>query len=91
MFVTTLGKAYWLKVYEIPEGTRTSKGKAIINLIKVDPEEQIKAMLTVKEADIDRDDLYITMATQNGYIKKTCLSAFKNLRKGGIRSIKIEE
>jgi len=90
-FFSDKGTMYWLNVYEIPEGTRTGKGKAIINLIKVDPGEQIKAMLTVKEADVERDDLYITMATQNGYIKKTCLSAFKNLRKGGIRSIKIEE
>ena len=90
-FFSDKGTMYWLNVYEIPEGTRTGKGKAIINLIKVDPGEQIKAMLTVKEADVERDDLYITMATQNGYIKKTSLSAFKNLRKGGIRAINIEE
>ena len=90
-FFSDKGTMYWLNVYEIPEGSRTGKGKAIINLIKVDPGEQIKAMLTVKEADVERDDLYITMATQNGYIKKTCLSAYKNLRKGGIRSINIEE
>jgi DNA gyrase subunit A len=90
-FFSDKGTMYWLNVYEIPEGTRTGKGKAIINLIKVDPGEQIKAMLTVKEADVERDDLYITMATQNGYIKKTSLSAFKNLRKGGIRAISIED
>ena len=90
-FFSDKGTMYWLNVYDIPEGTRTGRGKAIINLIKVDPGEQIKAMLTVKEADVDRNDLYITMATKNGYIKKTCLSAFKNLRKGGIRSIKIED
>ncbi len=90
-FFSDKGTMYWLNVYEIPEGTRTGRGKAIINLIKVDPGEQIKAMLTVKADDVDRDDLYITMATQNGYIKKTCLSAYKNLRKGGIRAIKIEE
>ncbi len=91
LFFSDKGTMYWLNVYEIPEGTRTGRGKAIINLIKVDPGEQIKAMLTVKTADIERDDLFITMATQNGYIKKTCLSAYKNLRKGGIRAIKIEE
>ena len=90
-FFSDKGTMYWLNVYDIPEGSRTGRGKAIINLIKVDPGEQIKAMLTVKGADVDRDDLYITMATKNGYIKKTCLSAFKNLRKGGIRSIKIED
>ena len=76
-FFSDKGTLYWLNVYEIPEGSRTGKGKAIINLIKVDPGEQIKAMLTVKKEDVDRDDLYITMATQNGYIKKTSLSAFK--------------
>ncbi len=90
-FFSDKGTMYWLNVYEIPEGSRTGKGKAIINLIKVDPGEQIKAMLTVKHDDVERDDLFITMATKNGYIKKTCLSAFKNLRKGGIRAISIED
>ena len=90
-FFTDKGTMHWLNVYEIPEGSRTGKGKAIINLIKVDPGEQIKAMLTVKKEDVERDDLYVTMATQNGYIKKTSLSAFKNLRKGGIKAVTIEE
>ncbi|MCP4179868.1 MAG: DNA gyrase subunit A [bacterium] len=90
-FFTDKGSMYWLNVYEIPEGSRTSKGKAIINLIKVDPGEQVKAMLTVKQEDMTEDNLYVTMATKNGYIKKTLLSAFKNLRKGGIRAISIED
>jgi len=90
-FFTDKGSMYWLNVYEIPEGSRTSRGKAIINLIKVDPGEQVKAMLTVKSEDMTEDNLYITMSTKNGYIKKTLLSAFKNLRKGGIRAISIDE
>ncbi|HJO94732.1 MAG TPA: DNA gyrase subunit A [Victivallales bacterium] len=90
-FFTDKGSMYWLNVYEIPEGSRTSKGKAIINLIKVEPGEQVKAMLTVKQEDMTEDNLYVTMATKNGYIKKTLLSAFKNLRKGGIRAISIED
>lgn len=90
-FFTDKGNMHWLYAYEIPEGSRTSMGKAIINLIKVETGEQVKALLTVKEQDVERDDLYITMATKKAYIKKTSLSAFKNLRKTGIRSIIIEE
>jgi len=90
-FFTDKGNMHWLYAYEIPEGSRTSMGKAIINLIKVEPGEQVKALLTVKEQDVERDDLYIVMATKNAYIKKTPLSAFKNLRKTGIRAITIEE
>ena len=90
-FFTDKGNMHWLYAYEIPEGSRTSMGKAIVNLIKVEPGEQVKALLTVKKEDVERDDLYITMATKDGYIKKTSLSAFKNLRKTGIRAITIEE
>ena len=91
LFFTNTGNMYWLNVYEIPEGSRTGKGKAVINLIRVEPGEQIQAMVTVKKEDMERDDLYVTMAAKTGYIKKTPLSAFKNLRKGGIRAITIEE
>lgn len=90
-FFTDKGNMHWLYAYEVPEGSRTSKGKAIINLIKVDPGEQVKSLLTVRKDDVERDDLYITMATKNGLIKKTMLSAFKHLRKGGIRAISIED
>jgi len=90
-FFTDKGNMHWLYAYEVPEGSRTSKGKAIINLIKVDPGEQVKSLLTVKKDDVERNDLYITMATRNGLVKKTMLSAFKHLRKGGIRAISIEE
>lgn len=90
-FFTDRGNMHWLYAYEIPEGSRTSKGKAIINLIKVEPGEQVKSLLTVRKDDVERDDLFITMATRNGLVKKTVLSAFKHLRKGGIRAISIEE
>jgi len=90
-FFSDKGTMYWLYVYEIPEGQRTGKGKAIINLIKVEPGELIKAMITVSEKDLEREDMYVVMATKDGVIKKTVLSAFKNLRKTGIRALNIEE
>jgi DNA gyrase subunit A len=91
LFFTDKGTMHWLNVYEIPEGQRAGKGKAIINLIKVEPSELIKAMITVKKDEIDRDDLYVMMATRNGVIKKTPLSAFKNLRKAAIKALKIDD
>ncbi|HBM15729.1 MAG TPA: DNA gyrase subunit A [Lentisphaeria bacterium] len=90
-FFTDKGNMHWLYAYEIPEGSRTSKGKAIINLIKVEPGEQVKSLLTVRKDDIERNDMYIVMATRAGLVKKTMLSAFKHLRKGGIRAISIED
>lgn len=90
-FFTDRGFMHWLNVYEIPEGTRTGKGKAVINMIKVQPGEQIRTMITTQRDDMERDDLFLTMATKTGYIKKTALSAFKNLRKAGIRALKIED
>jgi len=88
-FITEKGIMHWLNVWEIPEESRTSRGKAIVNLIKVEPGEQIKTMITVKNEDLDRDDLYLVMATKCGYVKKTELKAYKNLRKAGIRAIHI--
>jgi DNA gyrase subunit A len=82
---------YWLNVYEIPEGARTGKGKAIVNMIKVQPGELVRAMLTVTREDLERDDLYLVMQSRQGYIKKTPLSAFKNLRKAGIRALTIND
>jgi len=90
-FFTDRGFMHWLNVYEIPEGTRISKGKAIVNLIKIEPGEKVKAMLTVNRDDIVRDDLYIVMGTKNGIVKKTRLSEFKNLRRVGIRALHIED
>ena len=90
-FFTDRGFMYWLNVYEIPEGTRTSKGKAIVNLIKIEPGEKIKAMLTVNRDDVEREGLYIVMCTKHGTVKKTRLSEFKNLRRTGIRALHIDD
>ena len=90
-FFTDRGYMYWLNVYEIPEGIRTGKGKAIINLIKVEPGEKIRAMLTVSEDDFNDPNRYIVMASRNGFIKKSELALFKNLRRTGLRALVIEE
>jgi DNA gyrase subunit A len=90
-FFTDKGFMYWLKVYEIPEGSRVSKGKAIVNMIKIETGDRIRAMLTLHENELDDPTRYIVMSTRNGYIKKTALSAFKNLRRTGLRALVIEE
>ncbi len=86
LFFTDTGKCYWLKVFEIPEGGRASRGRSILNLIEKDKEENITAFVTVKEFD---DSHYLLMATQQGTIKKTVLSAYGNVRKGGINAINV--
>lgn len=86
LFFTDRGKCYWLKVFEIPESGRASRGRSILNLIEKDTEENITAFVTVKEFD---DNHYLMMATQQGTIKKTVLSAYGNVRKGGINAINI--
>ncbi|HCE46415.1 MAG TPA: DNA gyrase subunit A [Lentisphaeria bacterium] len=90
-FFTDKGQMHWLNVYEIPEGTRLGKGKAIVNMIRIEPGELIRAMLTVPKEDVERDDLYIIMATKCGLVKKTRLSEYKNLRKAGIRAISLQD
>jgi len=86
MFFTDKGKCYWLKVHEIPEGGRAAKGRSILNLIEKDKEEKITAFVTVKEFS---DDKFVVMATENGTIKKTVLSAYSNIRRGGINAINL--
>jgi DNA gyrase subunit A len=88
MFFTDKGKVYWLKVYEIPEGGRTARGRSIINLIQKEKDENITAFVAVKEFS---DDKYLMMATKNGTVKKTVLSAYSNVRKGGINAINLVE
>ena len=88
LFFTDTGKCYWLKVYDIPQAGRASRGRAIVNLIGCNPEEKVEAFVSVKGFD---DDHYIVMATQNGIIKKTVLSAYGKPRKGGIYAIKITD
>ncbi|HOI29101.1 MAG TPA: DNA gyrase subunit A [Melioribacteraceae bacterium] len=86
MFFTDKGKCYWLKVHEIPEGGRATKGRSILNLIEKEKEEKISAFVTVKEFS---DDKFIVMATEKGTVKKTVLSAYSNIRRGGINAINL--
>lgn len=90
-FFTDRGFMYWLNVYDIPEGARTGKGKAIVNLIKIEPGEQIRAMLTLRKDMFEQENLSIVMATKRGVIKKTALKEFRHLRNLGLRAIVIEE
>lgn len=89
LFFTNKGQMHWLKVYEIPESQRTARGKAMINLIEMDKDEYIRAMLTCDE--VDNDEMNLVFVTRNGYVKKTQLSEFKNLRRKGIRAIVLED
>jgi len=86
LFFTDKGRCYWLKVHEIPESGRTAKGRSIVNLLDKDKDDNITAFVTVKEF---QDDQYLIMATEKGTIKKTVLSAYGNVRKGGINAINL--
>jgi len=88
LFFTAAGRVYWEKVYEIPEVSRTSRGKAIVNLLNIRESERISAMIRVREF---ADDRHLVMATRRGTVKKTNLSAFKNIRRDGIIAINIDE
>lgn len=86
LFFTDRGRCYWLKVHEVPEGGRTARGRSIINLLEKDKDELITAFVAVKEFT---DNQYLIMATEQGTIKKTVLSAYGNVRKGGINAINL--
>ncbi len=86
LIFTDKGRCYWLKVYEIPQAGKGSKGRAIVNLIDIQKDEKIAAIVNIKDFD---DDHYVVMATKKGLVKKTVLSAFGNPRKGGINAINI--
>ena len=88
LFFTDKGRVHWLKVYEIPDASRQSRGKAIINLIEVDNSENVTAQIPVKTFDQGHN---LIMATRCGVVNKTDLSAFKNPRRGGIIAIKLDE
>ncbi|MDO8748287.1 MAG: DNA gyrase subunit A [Candidatus Omnitrophota bacterium] len=88
LIFTDKGQVHWLKVYEIPQASRISKGKAIINLLQVSSEGKIAATIPVKEFSADK---YLVMVTKLGLIKKTCLDAYSNPRKGGIIGITLEK
>ena len=82
------GKLYWLNVYKVPEAARTAKGKAVVNLITLSPNERIMAILPVREF---KENEYVVMVTRNGTIKKTALSEFNNVRNAGIIAISIKK
>jgi DNA gyrase subunit A len=88
LFFTDAGKVYWLKVYEIPEGGRATRGKAIVNLLNLAAGEKISAILPVKEFT---DDRFIMMATRQGVVKKTPLLEYSHPRAGGIIAVNLDE
>lgn len=88
LFFTTIGRVYWVKVHEIPQGSRTAKGKAIVNLLPLKEEEKISAYLPVKEF---QDGYYVVFATRQGLVKKTELMAYGNPRRDGIIALALAE
>lgn len=88
LFFTTKGRCHWLKVHEIPQAGRATKGRAIVNLLQLSKEEGIAAFISIKEFD---PDLFLVMATKLGIVKKTSLAAYSRPRKGGINAIGIRE
>ncbi len=88
LLFTDLGRCYWLKVHEIPEASRTARGKAIVNLVQFQEKEKIKAFVTLKTFSESQN---IMMCTRNGLVKKTALSAFSRPRTAGILAIKLNE
>ena len=93
MFFTEKGRCYWLKVYEIPEGTRSSKGRAIQNVIQIEPDDKVRAYINCKRlSDVDYvENNYIIMCTKDGTIKKTKLEAYSRPRANGVNAIVIRE
>ena len=93
MFFTEKGRCYWLKVYEIPEGTRSSKGRAIQNVIQIEPEDKVRAYINCKRLNDAEyvDSNYIIMCTKDGTIKKTKLEAYSRPRANGVNAIVIRE
>jgi DNA gyrase subunit A len=89
LFFTDAGRVYWLKVYQLPDVGRASKGKAIVNVLALDPGERVTATLPVRV--FSENNHFVVMATQKGYIKKTDLSAFSHPRQGGIIALTLEE
>ncbi len=88
LFFTHNGQMYWLKVYDIPQGGRAARGKPIINLIQITPNERITAFVAVRDFT---DDQYLLCATRKGMVKKTVLSAYGNPRSNGINAINIDD
>ena len=93
LFFTKKGKCYWLKVYEIPEGTKTSKGRAIQNVINIEPDDSVCAYLNVGDLSDTQyiNNNYIVLATKRGVIKKTLLEAYSRPRVNGVNAITVRE
>ena len=93
LFFTEKGRCYWLKVYEIPEGTRSSKGRAIQNVIQIEPDDKVRAYINVKRLDDAEyvNSNFIIMCTKDGTIKKTKLEAYSRPRQNGVNAIVIRE
>jgi DNA gyrase subunit A len=89
LFFTDMGRVYRIKVYEIPEGSRTTKGKAVVNLVNVQDGEKVTTILPVK--DLNREDLFLFMATKQGVVKKTPLVEYINIRTTGINAVNLDE
>ncbi|MDL2283470.1 DNA gyrase subunit A, partial [Odoribacter sp. OttesenSCG-928-G04] len=93
LFFTEKGKCFWLKVYEIPEGTKQSKGRAIQNMLNIEPDDKVKAyinLLSLKDQDYINNN-YIVLCTKKGIIKKTTLEAYSRPRQNGVNAITIKE
>ncbi len=88
MFITDRGQLYWLKVYRIPEGSRAAKGKAVVNLLNLQPDEKIMEILPTTDFDKSKS---LAFFTKNGLVKKTNLSEFSNIRSVGVRAITLNE
>lgn len=88
MFVTDRGQLYWLKVYKIPEGSRTAKGKAVVNLIQLQADEKIMEIIPTTDFDETKS---LAFFTKNGIVKRTNLSEFKNIRSVGVRAITLDD
>lgn len=88
LFFTNLGRVYRIKAYEIPEAGRTARGTAIVNLLELNPNEKIKTVMSVKDTE---EDKFLFMITKKGIAKKTNVSQFKNIRKGGLIALTVRE
>lgn len=93
LFFTEKGKCYWLRVFEIPEGSRTAKGRAIQNLINIEPDDKVKAYIRTNDLKDEEyiNQMFVVMITKNGTVKKTSLEAYSRPRTNGINAIEIRE
>ena len=90
LFFTSKGKVFSLKVYEVPEGSRTSRGRNLVNLIQVPPGEKVKEILCIPH-DEDTEGKFLIFATERGIVKKSALSEYKRINQSGLRAIKVQD